>query len=419
MRLRGLRIAGIIAVIVPVLVLAGTVASEGRMASHATRPRSPHPVLALTPLSGRLAGVASRFSRTYAGYLIKPSGGLTIYVTRRGYKSMASALANAAGRSGQSAYRLRLARRSAASLEALTTRIARDRRQLFAHGIALYRWGPDVATNTVKLYIAGYDRSAAGYLRSRYGRWVSATAYNPLLAPRRVINRFYDVAPFWSGDRIWFNNDPAGAKCSDAFTLQDKSTGQLLGTTAAHCSGASASVWTNFTDHYEMGPVLAHYFSNNGYDAEDFSCDCGSNVWANYGDGTANPVGGYCKDCTVDGVKITTDGATSGEVSGNIIDVSMPFCQTFDDGKTTCHLWHAQNPNGATICDSGDSGGPLYERSNTSYVYAAGLIVGTSDGTDCFYHTMQDMANLFNSYLYEGTGDTAGTTKSSSVANGN
>ncbi|MGH2916161.1 MAG: hypothetical protein ACRDMX_14360 [Solirubrobacteraceae bacterium] len=194
----------------------------------------------------------------------------------------------------------------------------------------------------------------------------------------------------------------AGPDSYDSFAFRGNNSGNIFQMTAGHCGGSS--IWTNLSTHYEMGGISSVYFSNGGYDLETFGCDCNEPVWyegpgIGTGQGSTQNVVGiwYCGD----GSAVSTDGATTGQVTGNTVEATNQ-CVEFGDGKTTCHLNYAVNPSGQAICQPGDSGGPVYQRIGNNNVYATGVIVGEYVGDDCYYEDINDVLNLVNGSIMTG-----------------
>jgi hypothetical protein len=76
-------------------------------------------------------------------------------------------------------------------------------------------------------------------------------------------------------------------------------------------------------------------------------------------------------------------------VTDNTVTNAGPFCvgadQTADKHKY-CGLGEAKSTNGTTICQPGDSGGPVFQRTTVSgAVKAVGTISLASSPTDCIY----------------------------------
>jgi hypothetical protein len=284
--------------------------------------------------------------------------------------------------------------------------IAARQTSLETAGIDPVAWYPDPASNTVRVELRGYSAGVAEDLSNLYPGLVTVVPAVATL-PSRFSNRYFDTSPFFGGDRVLFNGNfaPNATHCTDDFTVIGNRSGATYGVTAGHCGGSS--VWTNFNSHYELGPVVTNYFSaTSGWDMESFSCSscAGGYVWYDPPSAGASTPGvshgvlGPCSSCGV-GQLVTTDGATIGETPDNYVDETN-VCQEFNDGITTCNLDYAYNTNGEQICEAGDSGGPVYQRTSNDNVYAAGLIVGGYSVDDCYYEDMNLMLNKLNSHLW-------------------
>jgi hypothetical protein len=376
-------------------------ASEGKLLPASQHRLSPVPA----DLIGQVA-TSKPLQAVYGGDVAQPDGTLTVYVTASGLAAMQAALTKVAGPPG-TWYVLHVVRHSFADLERLTMTLA-NKSQAISARADLVMWGPDPSSNKVFIKIARYTRAAAAYLARSYGaNWVTVRPYTGPL-PVRTANRDYDTEPFYNGDRVWFNNKPNGARCTDGFAYAGKHSGIIYNTTAGHCRGDS--VWTNFTAHYKLGNITTNYFSRtSGWDMESFLCaSCTDQVWIDpplgpTGTGHSVTVIGVCTTCGI-GEEVTTDGATTGEVRGNYV-VDTDICFKFSDGIRTCHLDYAQNSDHSkTICAPGDSGGPVYQYyGDKKKVYAAGVIVGTVHKWDCLYEDMALMLKKVSGKLVTGS----------------
>jgi hypothetical protein len=138
-------------------------------------------------LADAIGTICRRFPDAYAGHVLDRDRGIvTVYVTRKGSGELVRALSAEMGPVEAGGYELVRAAHTFAALKGLTARIARDRMQLEAAGLRLIQWGPNVASNAVKVKLSGYTEEAAGYLVERYGAdWITVAPWEGRL-PRRV-----------------------------------------------------------------------------------------------------------------------------------------------------------------------------------------------------------------------------------------
>jgi hypothetical protein len=95
------------------------------------------------------------------------------------------------------------------------------------------------------------------------------------------------------------------------------------------------------------------------------------------------------------GDKVTFSGANTGEVNGIPVIDSAPFCAEIDD-IYICGLIRAQGKH-HTVCQSGDSGGPVFEITGKKEALAVGIITAEGDsGRLCFYTELSYITNLMH-----------------------
>ena len=346
------------------------------------------------PLPDRIESLLSQpqYANHYAGDAANADGSLTVYATPGGESDIRAALASLAPPSA-STYTVQTAAHSLAQLADLTSQIAADKNQIAAQGIRTIDFGPDPTTNTVSVSVLTDAAAARSYLEAHYGGsgWISVTQRSSSDLMHRTANRYYDTPPFYNGDRI-FVDDNHNYKCTDGFALNIGSGTQ--GVTAGHCGGSS--IYTNFDSNYFMGAITARHFTDGGDDFETFNCYCASPVWYE-GPSIGRNQGyvhylaaGWC-DCNTG--LVTFDGATTGEVPYATV-IKADACITFTDGIQTCHLNEAQR-SGYTLCQGGDSGGPVYQRTSNNQVYPTGTIVGTNGAGDiCTYQRIREILRV-------------------------
>lgn len=381
------------------LALVAASAAEGNHRAAPPPKQLPAPVQVNTPIGIQIEQIATsaELGGTYGGQSTDPSGALTIYVTSQGRAALASALARAG--IPASAYTLSTVGHSDAELVGLTARLARDRASLATQGIDMVKWGPDSVSNTVQILISDYTPQAAQTLETQYGGsgLISVAPAAPDDYMVRRTNRYYDVEPYFNGDRIFMDNN-LNEQCTQGFAVTGNASGDKFNVTAGHCFGSTVN--TNFNTRVGIGPIATNYFNTTSgdYDFETYHCDCLSPVWYegpnHQGDGLTHSVVGWCY---CDSGAVAVDGATTGEIANNSV-TRHDIC-TVAGGVQTCHLNEVHNSN-AQICLPTDSGGPVYQRTSNNGVFATGIIVASStDFHTCDYQRWRGIEVQSNSTL--------------------
>lgn len=374
---------------------------------------------ATAPVSAQIESIGQKFTDSYEGRSVGQDGVVTVFATAAGSSEIGSALSTAD--IPASAYKLVSVAHSLQDLQNLTMKLNDDQDSLRAQGINLVMWGPaaDPSSDTVSAQITDYTAAAATSLQNQYGGagWISVQPWTgPAHGQLDSQNRYYDARPFNGGDRI-FGYDPStqtiGTKCTSGFTLVGNKSGNLFTTMAGHCENEGIDpIWTNLATPTNRGYVDTNYLLNGDqFDVASFDCNCTSAVWHDdpnigTGAGSAYSVIGWC-DCDPSGDSelVTFDGATTGQVPDAVVD-ERDVCTAdnfFGDGYKRCFMNRAKSTS--TICQGGDSGGPVYQRAPNGTVYATGMIIGDEwvNGTEyCWYARMRYTLSLLNVSLLEG-----------------
>ena len=391
--------------------LGATAATAGSQAA----PLSKRPPVAATPPPLTLQDVVQNLGATtyrdaYGGMTVSrttqetavPSH-ITIYVVAAASDAtrFLSAIRKAAATPGGRAtsYSIVDVRHSFAQLYALTLKMARQRDTWRDRSINLEMWGPDPTTNKVAVSLESYSSAAARSLYASYGTsWmsVSTRSLNMNLqqvgsTPQFSVNqgRFQDSTPFYGGDFIENAGDNAG--CTDGFVMTGATHPDnrwLM--TDGHCG--SRTWYTNLTHFYVLGATSTNYFhgygGNTDYDVQTIGLTGGFTAWGDVWGNNYTVYNPYTTLTPGKGQGITFDGAITGEVHDIGVTTAGPECLS-TNGGTICGVGVAGSTTGKVICQDGDSGGPVYERTSTAgEVQAVGLITASNSAENVCIYTL-------------------------------
>ncbi|WP_157887889.1 hypothetical protein [Frondihabitans sp. PAMC 28766] len=302
-------------------------------------------------------------------------------------------------------------------LKSLTDAITSDKAYWSSQGVGLSSWGPDVQSNTVKVWLTNYSDAAAAEIQTRYGSAVSVSSTSQSAFPST--SRYEDSDPWNGGDSIkkfvtsggitttttctswfpgWFSPEPTA------------SSGDYVVPTAGHCGSGE---WTqNGTD---LGPITHKVFSGST-DAEIISLqgsDSDENsFWADpvspYNPSKATDLIVY-RVATVDtvGLRVCNSGQTDENVC-NVLIQSTGQTASYD-GQSIGGLVKASQINGTPAFTPGDSGGPVWApasvpASYNQYVYATaqGMIVANTGSpySEGWYEPALTVCHYFKFHMF-------------------
>ncbi|MGD0701154.1 MAG: hypothetical protein ABSA02_14860 [Trebonia sp.] len=281
-------------------------------------------------------------------------------------------------------------------------------KRLWKSGIRLSQSLPDPATGTVLVSVAApvrsdisalaltvrgrvtaatYARTVAGVFRTDFGAAVklSSTAGGTWEAS----GRNNDTAPFFDGDRIY----GGGYTCTGGFNTTGNRSGHVFMFTAGHCPSAQ---WR--TGSAVVGSTSTNYLGacNSEDDYQSIYVPGGGDgdVWGGSGGASLYTVVGQLLPAP--GTLIAFDGSITNEVRDNTVLGINETVYNIYDSVSECFYNAspsivAANPNGTTICQPGDSGGPVIQHTPSSFanVDAVGTIVayfsstGNPYGSEC------------------------------------
>jgi hypothetical protein len=364
-----------------------------------------------TPLASVISqlGEAPAYSSDFGGYVENPDGSFSVYTAAADPAPLAQAITQTAAADdaaptaagpASTAVKVVHVSHSYAALETLAQQIGAAAPGLRAtSGITIAMDGPDVSTNTVLIDLNDYSQSAADALVKRFGGagWVSVeptpSAYQSLPdgGMQPLSNRYYDTSPWYNGDRISINGDNSN-KCTDGWALKGLNSGRTFNLTAGHCFGSSF-----YNNGHLIGSLSTQYWPGTMYDMESISCSaCSTNgaTWTEgpsigTGQGTTKIVNNYA---TFPAQQLVAfDGASTGEVDNNRVVSAEAECipaYASLDNLERCGMYNTVSQSGATACQPGDSGGPVFQNEGNGYVTAAGIVVSKDVGnntTTCWY----------------------------------
>lgn len=357
-----------------------------------------------TTFALRVEQIGASYANAYAGQTTTDSG-VVVYVVRGEAAPFLAALRSAAlDLKGE--YSLRYVANSWVKLDGLTRRMAGEQEQeaLAADGVQLASWGPDVASNRVVITLRHYSSRAAGLLVSRYGSGLVAINAKSQSELFHAYTRYTDTSPFYGGDYIWNTTDGENEPCTSGLTFIGNNSGKSFILTAGHCDGGT-SWYTNRSDPQYMGYTSTDYLQS-GYDQDLLSIrgNAAGYVW---GDGTDVFTVVSAFDPGI-GQLVTVDGSITGEVrTAAVTDTYL--CEEIEDAYgeyTACDTAIAEK-SGATLCQEGDSGAPVYQHvGSTVTVKAVGILIAgygdASASSECLYQMIGPALSLVNGSIASG-----------------
>jgi len=280
--------------------------------------------------------------------------------------------------------------RSLPTLRRISDDILNDRVFTKASKATVSSWGVDVSSNRVAITVVARNAALEAEATSKYG---DAVIFS--VAPlARALSRSADTSPYYAGGRIW--NQQSGAGCTLGFAVIHGGARKAL--TAGHC-GALTNTWKNGNQSVFVGTTRTRNYSNGGWDAELVTdSNYGGKVWLGGTTSTTSKTvnGMYMPS---NGLQVCTSGATSGErCNAFVVDNAGTKCVTKDDGLVTCHLSQLGSIDGFSICQPGDSGGPVYRKDAlvSGDLRAVGIInIGFVSGSACWYTDMYQLQSLY------------------------
>jgi hypothetical protein len=163
---------------------------------------------------------------------------------------------------------------------------------------------------------------------------------------------------------------------------------------------------TNWRENYIIGHTSTNYWTpqDSTDDIQSINTPTSFTHETWYTETLAHEVIGWANFGV--GELVTMDGATQDEKPHwkiKALDQCVPGYK-WSDGYSRCHISEATNAS-AQSCYVGDSGGPVYQRTSTNNVYAAGLIIGGSnDHHTCWFYVIGEYRDLVKGTPLTSTG---------------
>jgi hypothetical protein len=320
----------------------------------------------------RLRDLTERAPDQYGGVSTQGADHVTIHLARNGAQPgvAVSEVMTAASRAG---LHVSIDRRTYSLAQLTTIQDAIPGTEPFASlGAGLVLWGVDPESNTVRVGVTKVTPELSAKVRATFGGAVSLVEQAPF---RATYGRLTDTPWFYGGDRI---TSGLGA-CTSAFTITNL-YGTQYALTAGHCFGVGATVKTN---GQTFGTVKFRRFGNGNYDNELIGGGDGyaGRIWVGpVNTSTSYPVHQAANSCT--GCKVYFDGSVTGQALATL--VGAPGCGNIE-GQVLCGLQRADGSG--TVCQEGDSGGPVFAWDGNGGVTAVGIItaVSTDSTSVCVY----------------------------------
>jgi hypothetical protein len=379
------------AAILSLTVIAGLALTAGPAVAFTTSKPIPRTLRALPPESFTTSvdALGSRYTSAFAGVTASATGSETIapshyviYLVRAHAGPFLSAFHTALLRADTASstpvtYTIKYVAHSWRQLNQVTNQMATTWRRWHARGINIAQVGPDVGSNKVVVTLKRYSKASATAVIKAYGPGMVTVSKASLPGYFKPLDRYTDTPPFFAGDRLYYAKSVGAVLCTSGWTtLGNVHPNNHWILTAGHCG--YNTFYTNASNWQKVGTTSTDYMAGYGgsttIDVQTIGSSAWGVVWEN-GDVTAFPYDTLYPGL---GQQITFDGSITGMVTNNPVTEPGPFCVLGDetlDGETYCGLGKASNPEFDTICQGGDSGGPVFQRtSNPSQVQAIGII---------------------------------------------
>ena len=365
---------------------------------------------------------ASKYPDSFAGAELTPDGVTDVYAL-----ASDTQLVSAINQINTAGYPVRIigVSRSYNQLNTLNTAVTAADAHLLKMGIKLARSWPDPSSGSVMVTVAPPSQAQVSALASAAAAQVTASTYSSTVSEVlrsqfgsgvtlqsqaggtwTAAGRNNDVKPFDDGDQIY----RGGVTCTGGYNMIGNKSGHVFMLTAGHCGSGP---WK--TQAQTIGSTSTNYFGVCATE-DDYQTiySPGGGIGAVWGAGGAvySVVGQLLP---AKGTAIAYDGSVTGEVRNNTVDGLNETIYNAYDSIDHCFfnatpVIVAHNPGGTWICRPGDSGGPVFQHTSSSFanVDAVGTIVvyfssnGQAGGSECATTQIGSVEAEINSSLLAG-----------------
>lgn len=268
----------------------------------------------------------------------------------------------------------------------------------------LASYGIDPASNRVTIGVTELTAEVESAVRAEFGDAVSLHVEQRIEA---VSGRFNDSSPFYGGIRYGNVN---GA-CTYGFSVTN-AHGTRYALTAGHCGqvGTTYAAMTSSGGTRDRGVGYANFgtmqfqrFGGGGLDGGLIGgVDYGGRMWAHSnlvdnGDYSL-PVRGASYSCQ--GCRVIFNGSFSGLQTG-FLNGPGERCFSYRnfDGAINCGQQLVTPTAGGSLCQPGDSGGPVFAHDGQGGVIAVGIIAADAGNGNCTYTPVQTLLNVWTSTI--------------------
>lgn len=225
--------------------------------------------------------------------------------------------------------------------------------------------------------------------------------------------RYFDTLPVYGSALIAYPVSGGVIECSSAMKIFNK-YGEPLMLTAGHCSNHGQNYWTS----NPSGALSSTYIGYNKYDLYgslvcSVSVPCmdiqaigntstlayGPKTWIGVGNSTTwalntNVAAPYY------GQQVYVDGAITGQAVQGTVQ-GLGYCYTDEGGKYICNNWDVwPNTGGITMCQGGDSGGPVFGPNGHGGLIQVGIFSALDPGANvCTFTALSSVLTKWQSTL--------------------
>ncbi|WP_447007332.1 hypothetical protein ACRAKI_13060 [Saccharothrix isguenensis] len=342
----------------------------------------------------------------YAGISTNGPSDLTIHVVRgRQAGADADALQREA-RSEDIGAKVVFVERSSADLEKVMDAV-RDNGVLASR---LASRGIDVASNRVDVGVTELTAEVEAEVRAKFG---DAVVVHQEARPKLVYGRFNDSSPFFGGIR--YGNTQKS--CTHGFSVTNLH-GTRYSLTAGHCGtlGMSFAATTYSGGTNDAGVGYAHFgtmqFRRLGGGGLDAALIGGTGydgrMWAhsNLTDNSSYslPVHSAANSCQ--GCGVFVNGSYSGLRAALLTGPGNRCITSYDPSNGSyyenCGQQVITPTSGGSLCQGGDSGGPVFAHNGQGGVIAVGIIASGYENGNCVYTEVPRALSVWSSTITTG-----------------